>query len=105
MWSNHVATWAYVNNSGRNLDLNKIRFLQLHYIFQYNFGFGFESEKFESSYWYLEKTQGHSMRPTAMITICKYYIKPLEGVNILCSADPSVKAKSQVSCNLGNLQT
>jgi len=30
MWHNHVDTWAYANNSGRILDLNKIRYL--HYI-------------------------------------------------------------------------
>jgi len=56
---------------------------------QYSFWFGFESEKLEALYWYLEETQGHSMRPTAIITICKYYIKPRKGVNILCPADPS----------------
>ena len=65
MWRNHVATWALANNSGRNLDLHKIRFSHLHYILQYTFWFGIESEKLESLYWYLEKTQGHSMRPTA----------------------------------------
>jgi len=76
MWRNDVATWAQANNSGRNLDLNKIRFSHLHYILQYSFWFGFESEKLNSLYWYLEKTQGHSVRPTAMITMCKYYTKP-----------------------------
>jgi len=35
-------------------------------------------------------------RPTAMITICKYYIKPRYGVTRLCPAYLSVKAKSQV---------
>jgi len=40
----------------------------LGYILQYSFWFGFESEKLESLYWYLEDTQGHSMRPTSMIT-------------------------------------
>jgi len=35
-----------------NLDLNKIRFSHLHYILQYSFWFGFESEKLESLYWY-----------------------------------------------------
>jgi len=34
MWLNHVATWVQANNSGRNLDLNKIRFSHLHYILQ-----------------------------------------------------------------------
>ena len=34
MWTNHVATWAQANNSGRNLDLNKIQFSHLHYILQ-----------------------------------------------------------------------
>jgi len=77
MWRNHVATWAQANNSGKNLDLNKIRFSRLHYIFQYKFRFGLESEKFELPYWYLEKTQGHSMTPTAIMTMRKYYIKPL----------------------------
>jgi len=76
MWRNHVATWPDANNSGRNLDLNKIRFSHLHYMLQHSFWFGFESEKLESLYWYLEKTQGHSMRPTVLITICTYYIKP-----------------------------
>ena len=76
MWRNHVATWAQDNNSGRNLDLNKILFLYLHYIQQYSFWFGFETEKIQSLYWYLENAQGHSMRPTAMTTICKYHIKP-----------------------------
>jgi len=33
-WRNHVAIWAQANNSGRNLDLNKIRFSHLHYILQ-----------------------------------------------------------------------
>jgi len=60
------------NISGRKLDLNKIWFLHLHYILEYSFWVRFESEKLESLYWHLEKTQGHSMRPTAMITICKY---------------------------------
>jgi len=63
MWRNHVATWAQANNSGRNLDLNKIQFSYLHCILQYSFWFGFESEKLESLYWYLEKTQGHSIGP------------------------------------------
>jgi len=31
-----------------------------------------------------------------MNNICKYYIKPRQGDNILCPADPSLKAKSQV---------
>jgi len=34
MWRDHVATWAQANDSGRNLDLNKIRFSHLHYILQ-----------------------------------------------------------------------
>jgi len=34
----HVATWAQANNSGRVLDLNKIRFSHLHYILQQSFG-------------------------------------------------------------------
>jgi len=46
------------------------------YILQYNIWIGFVSEKPKSFYWYLEKTQSNSMRSTAMITICKYYIKP-----------------------------
>jgi len=37
MWRNHVATWACGNNSGRNLDVNKIRFSHLRYILQYSF--------------------------------------------------------------------
>jgi len=37
MWRNHVDTWAQANNSGRNLDLNKIQFSHLHYILQYSF--------------------------------------------------------------------
>jgi len=45
MWRNHVATWAEANNSGRNLDLNKIWFSYLHYILQYSFWIGFESKK------------------------------------------------------------
>jgi len=40
--------------------------------FQYNFWIGFEN--FKS--FYLEKTQSNGKRPTAMITICKYYIEP-----------------------------
>jgi len=56
--------------------LNKIRLSYLHYIFQYSFWIGFESEKVESLYWYLEQTPSNSVRPTAMITMCKYYIKP-----------------------------
>jgi len=43
---------------------------------QYNFWIGFEAEKLKSLYGYLEKSQSNSMGPTAMITICKYYIKP-----------------------------
>jgi len=31
-----------------------------------------------------------------MIALCKCYIKPGEDINILCSADPSVKAKPEV---------
>jgi len=53
-----------------------MRFSHLHYTLQCSFWFGFESEKLKSLHWYLEKTQGHSMRPTALITMCKYYIKP-----------------------------
>jgi len=34
MWRSHIATWAYANNSGRNVDLNKIQFSHLHYIVQ-----------------------------------------------------------------------
>jgi len=34
------------NNSGRNLDLNKIRFLHLHYILQYSFGLDLNLENF-----------------------------------------------------------
>jgi len=67
---------AYANNSDRHLDLNKIRFSWFHYILQFNFWVGSVSEKLKSLYWYLEKTQCNRMRPTAMITICKYYIKP-----------------------------
>jgi len=37
MWRNNVATWVWVNNSGRNLDLNKNRFPYLHYVLQYSF--------------------------------------------------------------------
>jgi len=37
MWRNHVATWAQANNSDRILDLNKIWFLYLYYIFLYTF--------------------------------------------------------------------
>jgi len=50
-------TLGKANNSDRNWDLNKIRFPYLHYILQYSFWIGFESEKVESLYWYLEKTQ------------------------------------------------
>jgi len=38
MWRNQVATWAYANNSGWNLDLNKIRFLYFHYFCNIIFG-------------------------------------------------------------------
>jgi len=38
MWRNHIATWAQANNSGRNLDLNKMRVLHLHYICNIVFG-------------------------------------------------------------------
>jgi len=38
MWRNHVATRAYNNNSGRNLDLNKTRFSHFHYICNLFFG-------------------------------------------------------------------
>jgi len=62
----------------------------------YSFWIGYEFEKLESLYWYVEKTKSHSMRPTAMIAVCKYHIKPQQDVNIFCPADPSVKAKSQV---------
>jgi len=47
----------------------------LNYSWQYNFWIGFEIEKVKSLYWCLEKTQSDCMRPTAMITICKYHIK------------------------------
>ena len=73
------------------MDLNKIRFSYLHYILQYSFWFGFESEKLESLYWHLEKTQGHSIGPLPWSRDAN-----TKGVNILCPADPSVKAKSQV---------
>ena len=52
IWRNHVASWAYTNTSDRNLELNKIRFSYVHYILQYNFWIGFESEKLKSLYWY-----------------------------------------------------
>jgi len=52
IWCNHAATWAYANNSGRDLDSNKIRFSYLHNIMQYSFWIGFESEKLKSLYWY-----------------------------------------------------
>jgi len=45
MWCNNVTTWAHTDNGGRNLDLNRVRFSYLHYILQYNFWIGFESEK------------------------------------------------------------
>jgi len=64
------------NNSGRNVYLNKIRFSYLHYILQYNFWVGFQSEQLKSLYWYLKKTQSNGISPTAKITMRKYYIKP-----------------------------
>ena len=72
MWRTHVATRLYTNNSGRNSYLNKMRFCHLPYILQYKSWIGFESEKFKSFYWHLEKSQSNSMTPTAMITISKY---------------------------------
>jgi len=47
VWRNHVATWFSADNSGRILDLNKIRFSLLHYILLYSFWIGFESVKLE----------------------------------------------------------
>jgi len=41
VWRNHVATWFSADNSGRILDLNKIRFSLLHYILLYSFWIGF----------------------------------------------------------------
>jgi len=76
MCRNHVVTWAYAINSGRILDLNKIRFLCLHYLLLYNFWIGFVSENLKSLYWYLETTHCYSMRLTAMITICKCCTEP-----------------------------
>jgi len=66
---------AFANNSGRNVDLNKIRFSCLH-ILHHCFWIVFESEKRASLYWYLEKSQSNSMRPTVIITICKCLMKP-----------------------------
>ena len=44
----------------------------------------------------MEKTQSNSMKPIAMITICKYYIKHSK-VSIYCAPlAPQWKAKSQV---------
>ena len=40
-----LETLAYVNNSGKNLDLNKIRFSYWNYILQYSFLSVFECEK------------------------------------------------------------
>jgi len=37
LWHNHVITWAYANNTDRNLDLNNTWFSHLHYILEYNF--------------------------------------------------------------------
>jgi len=41
-----------------------------------------------------QKTQGKSMRLTAMIVICKYFIKPqcIVAYNALCAAGYSVKS-------------
>jgi len=63
---------------------NKIWFLYLHYILQYNFWIGFQFEKLKSLYCYLEKTQSNSMRPIAVITIRKYYIINYNPVSIYC---------------------
>jgi len=62
---------------------------------------GFVFQKLKSLY--LKKTQGNLMRPTAMITICKYCIKPQQGVDILCPAGSTVKRKvtGLILCNLG----
>jgi len=49
----------------------------LHYVLQYQFWIGFDFEELKSLYPYLEKTQRNSVRPTVMITTCKYYVQPL----------------------------
>jgi len=38
MWRNHIASRDQANNSGRNLDSNKIWFSHLHHILQQSFG-------------------------------------------------------------------
>jgi len=48
---------ANANNSGINLDLNKIRLSYLHHNLQYSVWIEFESEKLELLCWYLEKMQ------------------------------------------------
>jgi len=50
MWSNHVVTWVYADNSGMNLTL----IFAFALYFAILFFVGFESEKPKSLYWYLE---------------------------------------------------
>jgi len=77
MWRNHVATWTQANNrQWQEFGFKQDSVFAFSLYLAIEFWFGFESEKLKSLYWYLEKTQGRSMRPTAMIKICKYYIKP-----------------------------
>ena len=97
-----TVTFGSVNN-GRNLVLNKIQFSHLHYILQYRFWFGFESGKLQSLYWYLEKTQGHSMRSTAMITICKYYIKPVSIYCVLLNVSENKVSGWSLKCSIAQL--
>ena len=105
MWRNHVATWIKANNSSRNLDLKQDSVLAFALCLAIEFWIGFEPEKLKSLYWYLEKTQCHSMRSTAMITICKFYIKPRQVVNILCPYWPLSESKVSVCLytSLGHL--
>ena len=42
-----LGNWGWAYNSGRNLDINKIRFSHLHYMLQYSFWFEYESGNFK----------------------------------------------------------
>ena len=71
MWWYHVVTWAYANDSDRNLELNNVWVSCLHYILEYNYRIGFEFQKLKSLYRCQDTSvrrgrplcHGHPLRP------------------------------------------
>jgi len=95
MWLNHVATWVQANNSGRNLDLNKIRFSHLHYILQYSFGLDLNLKNLNH---FIGIWKRHKVTVWGPLPWWRYANTALnhDKVSIYCAPTvPWVKAKSQ----------